>query len=409
MNLEQKLDKYAELAIKVGVNIQPGQPLWINAPLGTEQVIRKIVKQAYLAGAKNVHVDWYDEEIKRTHYELAPEETFKKFPDWLVKAHDDLVEEGGAILQVDAEDPDLLTGISTDRILNFQTARGDALENFYEALDTDKISWSIIAIPSKKWADKIFPQLAEAERVPALWEKIFNATRINLENPIDEWRTHINGLKQKAEQLNKLRLRELHYKAEGTDLIIELPEKHIWLTGSSVNSEGTTFVANMPTEEVYTCPHRTGVNGYVSSTKPLAFQGNVIEEFTLHFEAGKITEVKAKKGQELLEKLIQTDEGASYLGEVALVPHDSPISNSGLLFFSTLFDENASNHLAIGSAYPTCYEGGASLTVDERVAVGLNDSNVHEDFMIGSEKMDIDGIMQNGSKIAIFRGGNWAI
>ncbi|PKR84996.1 aminopeptidase [Heyndrickxia camelliae] len=408
MNFEQKMDKYAELAVKVGVNIQPGQPLWINAPLGTEQVIRKIVRQAYLAGAKNVHVDWYDEEIKRTHYELAPEETFKKFPDWLVKAHDDLVEEGGAILQVDAEDPDLLTGISTDRILNFQKARGDALENFYEALDTDKISWSIIAVPSKKWADKIFPQLEEAERVPALWEKIFNATRIDLENPIDEWREHINGLKQKAEQLNKLRLRELHYRAEGTDLYIELPEKHIWLTGSSVNSVGTTFVANMPTEEVYTCPLRTGVNGYVTSTKPLAFQGNVIEEFTLHFEAGKIIKVKAKKGQELLEKLIQTDEGASYLGEVALVPHDSPISNSGILFFSTLFDENASNHLAIGSAYPTCYEGGAALTVEERVSVGLNDSNVHEDFMIGSEKMDIDGVMQNGSRIAIFRSGNWA-
>ncbi|MDH5160836.1 aminopeptidase [Heyndrickxia oleronia] len=408
MMFDQQLEKYAELAVKVALNIQEGQLLWISAPTGTEILVRKIVKQAYLAGARNVHVNWYDEEIKRTHYELASNEVFKQYPKWLVAAHEELVENGGAFLQIEADDPDLLKGISIDKITNWQKAQGDALDHFYEAIDTDKISWSIIAMPSKKWADKVFPQLPERERIPALWEKIFQAVRIDLENPVDAWRKHISELSEKANSLNEKRIKKLHYQAEGTDLWIELPERHLWLTGSSVNSNGVTFIANMPTEEVYTVPHRTGVNGYVSSTKPLAYQGNVIEDFTLTFESGKIVDVTAKVGQELLERLIKTDEGASYLGEVALVPHNSPISNSQLLFFNTLFDENASNHLAIGSAYPTCLEGGQLLSEEERKAEGLNDSIVHEDFMIGSAKMNIDGILDDGTKIAIFRNGNWA-
>ncbi|MCM3452847.1 aminopeptidase [Heyndrickxia oleronia] len=408
MIFDQQLEKYAELTVKVALNIQEGQLLWISAPTGTEILVRKIVKQAYFTGARNVHVNWYDEEIKRTHYELASNEVFKQYPKWLVAAHEELVENGGAFLQIEADDPDLLKGISIDKITNWQKAQGDALDHFYEAIDMDKISWSIIAMPSKKWADKVFPQLPERERIPALWEKIFQAVRIDLEHPVDAWRKHIDELSEKAHSLNEKRIKKLHYKAEGTDLWIELPDRHLWLTGSSVNSNGVTFIANMPTEEVYTVPLRTGVNGYVSSTKPLAYQGNVIEDFTLTFESGKIVDVTAKVGQELLEKLIKTDEGASYLGEVALVPHNSPISTSQLLFFNTLFDENASNHLAIGSAYPTCLEGGQLLSEEERKAEGLNDSIVHEDFMIGSAKMNIDGILNDGTKIAIFRNGNWA-
>lgn len=282
------------------------------------------------------------------------------------------------------------------------------METFYDAVDTDKISWSIIAMPSKKWADKVFPHLSEEERIPALWEKIFQAVRIDLEDPVEAWRIHIDELSRKAQALNEKRIEKLHYQADGTDLIVQLPEKHLWQTGSSVNGKGATFIANMPTEEVYTVPLRTGVNGYVSSTKPLAYQGNIIDEFTLTFEAGKIIDIKAKVGQELLEKLIETDDGASFLGEVALVPHDSPISRSDILFFNTLFDENASNHLAIGSAYPTCLEGGQHLSEEARKVVGLNESIVHEDFMIGSAQMNIDGILKDGSKITIFRNGNWA-
>ncbi|MDZ5473006.1 aminopeptidase [Bacillus sp. 31A1R] len=408
MNFDQYLDKYAELTVRVGLNIQKGQPLWISAPTGTEELVRRIAKQAYLTGASNVTVHYQDEEIKRTHFELAPEEQFHEFPKWLVVGYEEIIEKNGAFLLVEADDPDLLNGIATERILSSQKARGKALVNFYEAVDTDRVSWSIVAMPSKKWANKVFPELPEEDRVSALWERIFKAVRLDLEDPIEAWHQHIKQLEEKAKQLNEKRFNKLHYKAPGTDLIIELPEKHLWLSGGSTNSQGTKFIANLPTEEVYTVPHRLGVNGYVSSTKPLAFQGNVIEDFKITFKDGKIVGVEAKVGQEILEKLLETDEGASFIGELALVPHHSPISSSGVLFFNTLFDENASNHLAIGSAYPTCYEGGTELSEKERIEAGLNDSIVHEDFMIGSENMDIDGIKADGTVEAIFRSGNWA-
>ncbi|MGD6965928.1 aminopeptidase [Rossellomorea vietnamensis] len=408
MDFERNLDKYAELAVKAGVNIQKGQYMWISAPMGTERLVRKIVKQAYLAEAGEVHVQWYDEEIKRTHYELASDSAFEQFPEWMASAFDTVAERGGAFLQVEADDPDLLKGITPERLLTFEKARGNALESFYEAIETDRISWSIIAMPSQKWADKVFPDLPEEERVSALWDKIFEAVRINKDDPVDEWRSHIETLQAKASQLNEKHFWKLHYTAPGTDLTIELPEKHLWLTGSSTNKEGNVFIANMPTEEVYTVPLKNGVNGYVTSTKPLAYQGNIIDNFKLTFEDGKIIKAEADTGQELLEKMMDTDEGAKYLGEVALVPHKSPISNTGILFFNTLFDENASNHLAIGSSYPTCFEGGQALSEDERKAAGLNDSIVHEDFMIGSANMDIDGLYKDGSAEAVFRKGNWA-
>ena len=405
----EKVKQYAELAIKVGVNVQHDQPLWISAPLGTEDFVRLVVKEAYHAGARNVHVQWYDEEIMRTHYELAPDDVFYEYPTWLADAHEWVVDLKGAFLQIEANDPDLLKGIDPERILNFEKASGDALDRFYEAIEKDQISWSIVAIPSQKWADKVFPDIPETERVPKLWERIFTSVRIDQPDPISAWKTHIQTLTDKAEQLNSLQLQSLHYQARGTDLSIDLHEDHIWLTGASKTPLGTHFIANMPTEEVYTVPVKTGVNGIVTSTKPLAYNGNVINDFSLTFVDGEITEVSAKEGEEILKKLILTDEGASYLGEVALVPHQSPISNSGILFFNTLFDENASNHLAIGSSYPTCIKDGDILSDEEREEKGLNESVVHEDFMIGSETMNIDGVDREGRKIAIFRNGNWAI
>ncbi|PFA67041.1 aminopeptidase [Bacillus sp. AFS015802] len=406
---QEKVKQYAELAIKVGVNVQEDQPLWISAPLGTEDFVRMVVKEAYLAGARNVHVQWFDEEIMRTHYELAPYDVFYEYPSWLAAAHEWVVDLKGAFLQIEANDPDLLKGIDPDRILNYEKASGDALDRFYEAIEKDEISWSIVAIPSQKWADKVFPELPESDRVPSLWERIFTSVRIDQPDPITAWKSHIQNLTDKAAQLNSLKLESLHYTSRGTDLSIELHEDHIWLTGASKNPQGTHFIANMPTEEVYTVPVRTGVNGIVSSTKPLAYNGNVIDDFSLTFVDGEITEVSAKEGEEILKKLILTDEGAAYLGEVALVPHRSPISDSGVLFFNTLFDENASNHLAIGSSYPTCIKDGNILSDEEREEKGLNESVVHEDFMIGSATMNIDGVCRDGRKIAIFRNGNWAI
>ncbi|RLQ95570.1 aminopeptidase [Falsibacillus albus] len=404
---EEYLDKYAKMAVEVGVNVQKGQPLWISASLGTEVLVRRIVKYAYMAGAKSVQVQWYDEEVLKTHYEMAPNEAFTEYPSWLVAAHQWVVENDAAFLQVEAENPDLLSGIDPERIVSYEKAQGVALESFYEAIDNDHISWSIIAMPSQKWADKVFTHLIPEKRMQALWTEIFKAVRLDKMDPTAEWRSHMKRLSNRAQQLNDLNLKSLHFKSKGTDLVIELPDGHKWLTGGSQTPAGTEFIANMPTEEVYTVPLKTGVNGVVSSTKPLAYKGKVIKDFTLTFIEGKITDFTAQEGQEILGKLIRTDEGAAYLGEVALVPHRSPISDSGILFYNTLFDENASCHLAIGSAYPTCIQNGTEMDDFEKEEVGLNESVVHEDFMIGSGDMCISGFCKDGRKVTIMENGDW--
>lgn len=408
MTFEEKLEQYAELAVRVGVNIQKGQYLLINTTTDTLDFTKMVVKKAYEAGAGRVHVNFTDQDITRMFYEHGAEEEFSNFPKWIVAQRDECIERKGALLWIDAEDPDLLKGIPVQRISAQQKASGKALVNYRKAITNDEIAWSIIAVPSKKWAAKIFPDLPEEEQMHALWEAIFNTVRIGEGDAVENWRNHIHELEKRANYLNSKKYAKLHYKAPGTDLTIELPEKHIWCTGSSKTPEGVQFIANMPTEEVYTLPSKYGVNGYVSNTKPLVYQGNIIDDFTLTFEKGKIVDARAKVGNDLLQELIQTDEGASYLGEVALVPHESPISSSNILFYNTLFDENASNHLAIGEAYPTCYEGGRNLEEKQLESLGINVSMIHEDFMVGSGEMDIDGILPDGTREPIFRKGNWA-
>ncbi len=408
MDFQEKLAQFAELAVRVGINVQKGQYVLINTSTDTVEFTRMVVKKAYEAGAGRVDVQFSDQVISRAFFEMAPDESFHYAPEWLGKQRDELIEKKGALLWIDSTDPDLLEGIPTARIMNYNKAAGKVLENYRNAVMSDKIAWSIIAVPSKNWAKKVFPDLPEDEQMDALWDAIFNTVRIGEGDVVENWRKHIAHLEERAAYLNEKRYKKLHYKAPGTDLTIELPENHLWLTGASKTPESVDFIANMPTEEVYTANLKTGVNGYVSNTKPLVFQGNIIDDFTLTFENGKIVKAEAKKGEELLKELIQTDEGAAYLGEVALVPHHSPISESNILFYNTLFDENASNHLAIGAAYGTCIEGGRNLTEDELKKKGLNVSIVHEDFMIGSDKMDIDGELADGTKEPIFRNGNWA-
>lgn len=408
MDFQEKLAQFAELAVRVGINVQKGQYVLINTSTDTVEFTRMVVKKAYEAGAGRVDVQFSDQVISRAFFEMAPDESFHYAPEWLGKQRDELIEKKGALLWIDSTDPDLLEGIPTARIMNYNKAAGKVLENYRNAVMSDKIAWSIIAVPSKNWAKKVFPDLPEDEQMDALWDAIFNTVRIGEGDVVESWRKHIAHLEERAAYLNEKRYKKLHYKAPGTDLTIELPENHLWLTGASKTPESVDFIANMPTEEVYTANLKTGVNGYVSNTKPLVFQGNIIDDFTLTFENGKIVKAEAKKGEELLKELIQTDEGAAYLGEVALVPHHSPISESNILFYNTLFDENASNHLAIGAAYGTCIEGGRNLTEDELKKKGLNVSIVHEDFMIGSDKMDIDGELADGTKEPIFRNGNWA-
>ena len=402
------IDKYAQLAIKIGVNIQPGQKLLVRSPLNAADFTRKIVKEAYEAGAKHVEVLWSDDDVTRTRYDLAPDEAFLEFPAYYVKAHDVAIDENWAILSVVVANPDLLKGVPAERIANANKAAGEAMENFRQALQADKISWSIVAVPSPLWAAKVFPELPTDEQVEALWNAIYAATRVDQPDPITAWEQHINTLKEKEVFLNNNHFKTMHLKAKGTDLTIDLPSKHLWCAADSTNAAGNMFLANIPTEEVFTMPAKEGVNGVVSSTKPLIYSGNVIDNFTLTFEKGKIVDFTAEQGQDILEGLLNTDEGARYIGELALVPFDSPISNSNLLFYNTLFDENASIHLAIGSAYAFNLEGGKTMTKEELEANGANQSITHVDFMIGSADMSIDGIKADGTVVPVFRNGNWA-
>ncbi|HWO96500.1 MAG TPA: aminopeptidase [Bacillus sp. (in: firmicutes)] len=406
---QQNLEKYADLAVRVGVNIQKGQTLVINAPLAAAEFVRKAVKKAYEAGAKNVHVEWNDDEVTRTKYELAPDEAFSEYPLWKAKGYEEMAENGAAFLSITASNPDLLKGIDPNRISAANKASGSAMATFRQYIQADKVSWSVIAVPSKEWAKKVFPQAGEEEAVQLLWEAIFNATRINLADPVQAWKEHDENLHTKADYLNSKHYKKLHYKAPGTDLTVELPDKHIWIGAGSVSEKGQPFMANMPTEEVFTLPLKEGVNGTVTSTKPLSYGGNLIENFTLTFENGRIIDIKAEAGYETLKRLVETDEGSHYLGEIALVPHDSPISQSNIIFYNTLFDENASNHLAIGSAYAFSLEGGKQMSKEELEQHGANTSITHVDFMIGSAEMDIDGELADGTKEPIFRKGNWAI
>jgi len=407
-NFQQNLDKYAELAVKVGVNIQTGQTLVINTMLEGAELVRLIVKKAYEAGAKNVIVNWSDDTVNRLKFEHADDEVFKEYPKHRAAETNELAEQGASYLSVISSSPDLLKGINPERIANNQKASGQALRKFRQFIQSDKLPWSIVAVPSQAWANMVFPDAPEAERITLLWEAIFKATRIDQEDPVLAWKQHNENLHIKVDYLNEKHYKKLHYRAPGTDLTVELPEKHIWCGAGSISEAGTEFMANMPTEEVFSMPLKTGVNGVVSSTKPLSYGGNIIDHFSLTFENGRIVDVKAEVGEEILKHLIETDEGSHFLGEVALVPHHSPISESNILFYNTLFDENASNHLAIGSAYAFNLVGGKTMSREELNENGANESITHVDFMIGSEHMDIDGITEDGKVEPIFRNGNWA-
>ncbi|MEH7118170.1 aminopeptidase [Neobacillus vireti] len=404
----KNLEKYAELAVKVGVNIQKGQTLVVNATIEAAELVRLVVKKAYETGAFNVIVNWTDDIVTKTKYDLAPDEAFLEYPVWRAKEMDDLAENGAAFMSIISSSPDLLKGVNPERIGNFQKAAGKALANYRKAAQSDKVSWTVIAAASQDWAAKVFPDEPAENQVNKLWNAIFKAVRVDTENPVEAWKKHDETLHEKVRYLNDKRYTKLHYTAPGTDLTIELPAKHLWVGAGSVNQKGFEFMANMPTEEVFTVPLKTGVNGTVASTKPLSYGGNIIDRFSVTFENGKIVGVKAEEGEEILKRLVETDEGSHYLGEVALVPYNSPISQSNVLFYNTLFDENASNHLAIGSAYAFCIEGGKQMSSEELAQNGLNESITHVDFMIGSAEMDIDGITADGSTEPIFRAGNWA-
>jgi aminopeptidase len=405
---QDKLEKYAELAVKVGINVQPGQTLVINAPIAAADFARAAAKKAYEVGAKNVLVEWNDEQLTKIKFDHAPDEAFEEFPMWKAKGFEELAENGAGFLSIVAQNPDLLKGVDPKKIQTSTKTAGKAMEKFRNYTQADKVSWTVIAAPTKEWAEKVFPETNGEESIEKLWEAIFDATRVNLEDPVAAWKEHSSNLISKVKHLNAKQYKKLHYKAPGTDLTIELPDQHVWVGGGGPNEKGVNFVANMPTEEVFTAPKRDGVNGTVTSTKPLSYAGNLIENFSLTFENGSVVDFTAENGYDTLKQLIETDEGSRHLGEIALVPHDSPISNTGIIFFNTLFDENASNHLALGNAYAFNIEGGKTMTRDELKERGVNSSITHVDFMIGSAEMNIDGVTAEGTNEPLFRNGNWA-
>jgi aminopeptidase len=406
---QENLEKYAELAVRVGIHVQPGQTLVISATISAAEFVRLVAKKAYEAGAKNVHVEWTDDELERTKFALAPDDAFHEYPLWKAKGFEEMAQNGAGFLNVAAPNPDLLQGISPERIATSRKATSLAMHDHATMTRSGRVSWSVVAVPTAQWAKKVFPDLSEDEGMKRLWEAVFMANRVDTTDPVSAWKEHVADLNTHMGYLNTKQFKKLLYRSPGTELSIELPNNHRWVGGGLHNQQGVFFMPNLPTEEVFTMPLKTGVDGVVTSTMPLNYGGQTITEFSLTFKRGKIVDFSAKQGSGVLEKLIQTDEGANHLGEVALVPVDSPISNLNVIFHNTLFDENASCHLAMGNAYPLCVDGGTTMTKEEFQQAGGNISLTHVDFMIGSRELDIDGVTASGSVEPIFRNGNWAL
>lgn len=407
---EQVLEKYARLIVNTGVNLQQNQTLVITSPIECADFARLIAAQAFAAGARDVVMKWKDELFSKLRFLQAPEAVFSEFPDWEKAFYLTYVQQGAAFVSIAAADPELFKDVQPERLSKAQKASSTALKEYRERLMSNKNTWCVVSIPTKTWAAKVFPQLDEQAALDSLWTAILQTVRVDAADPVAAWEEHKRKLKQHLQFLNTARFRFLRYRNSlGTDLEIELPANHIWLGGSEYTPEGIEFIANMPTEEVFTLPKKTGVNGTVFSAKPLNYNGNLIDRFSLTFKAGKIVDFQAETGYEVLKHLLATDEGSCYLGEVALVPFDSPISQSNILFYNTLFDENAACHLAIGKAYPVCIRGGEAMSNQEMEEHGVNDSLVHEDFMIGTPDLEIIGITESGEEITVFTQGNFAV
>mgnify|MGYP000011362463 FL=1 len=409
MNKENLLKKYAKLAIYQGVNVQKNQTLVISSPIECAKFTRMLVEEAYIKGAKEVVVQWNDELTGKLKYKYSPIEVFETVPEWVKESRLSYAKEGACFLSISASDPELLKDVDPKKVATFRKASSIASREFSSRLMSNENAWSIVSIPTVGWAKKVFPNVSEDEAVEKLWNAIFKIVRVDSQDPVKAWEEHKNTLKKNMDFLNSKRFKSLHYtNSLGTDLIIQLPEKHLWAGGAEFTQDGTEFIANMPTEEIFSMPKKTGVNGKVVSSMPLNYGGNLINNFSLTFKDGKVVDFSAEEGYETLKNLLDTDEGAKYLGEVALVPYNSPISNSNIIFFNTLYDENASCHLAFGKAYSLCIKDGEKMSEEELLKEGANDSLTHVDFMIGTKDLQITGTTYDNEKFDIFVNGNWA-
>jgi len=413
---EHKLEQYADVLIRVGLNLKPGQRLLIGpaggltagVPLEAAPMVRLLAAKAYQAGARYVEVNWADRPLILTRMAHAPRDSFDEVSDWKYRLTEQFGRRGDALLSLGMPDPDLLAGQDQDLVNRRLKAMYRAAEPGKEVIRKNLTNWLVAAVPSPQWAAKVLPDVPESERVMALWETVFRLCRVDGEDPVSAWRAHVAGLAARANYLNRKRYKALHYTAPGTALKIGLPEGHIWRSGSMTAQTGITFTPNIPTEEVFTLAHRERVSGTVTASRPLNLGGSMVEGFRLTFEDGRGVRAEAERGGDLLDTLLNSDEGARTIGEVALVPHSSPISQSGLVFHNTLYDENASSHLALGSAYRFSLEGGESMTDEEFAAAGGSNSIIHVDFMVGSGEMDIEGILPDGRVEPVMQRGEWA-
>lgn len=408
---EHHFQRYADLLIRVGLNLQPGQNLLIKAfgsGLAIAPLVRAAVRSAYQAGARYVDVDWSDEALDLIRLQHADPATFDVYPDWRVLPFTQHAENGDAILSLTAATPGYLDGQNPEHLATLRRVAAEHTAPYRAAMGRNRATWCVAAAAVPGWAAKVFPDLAAEEQLGRLWEAIFAMVRLDQPDPIAAWQAHITALAARSNYLTTKQYRALHFRAPGTDLRVGLPAGHLWEGGAATTEGGLTFTPNMPTEEVFTMPHRLQVDGTVRATLPLNLNGELIDGFALRFADGRVVAAHAERGEAALQRLLETDDGARRLGEVALVTADSPIAQTGRLFYNTLFDENAASHLALGRAYRINLPGGADLSDEAFTAAGGNLSLIHTDFMIGSAAMDVDGLCDDGSAEPIMRSGRWA-
>jgi len=403
-----RLDRLAEVIVRIGLNLQPGQDLLLTAPVGALPLVRRIAVQAYRAGAGLVTPLLADEEVTLARFRHAGADSFDRAPGWLYDGMAAAFGANTARLAIVGDNPMLLAGEDPGQVARAAKATALAYRPALQKITGFDINWNIAAYPGTSWARQVFPDLPEADAVARLAEAIFAASRVEGPDPVGAWQEHNAALARRSAWLNGQRFQALHFTGPGTDLTVGLADGHEWHGGASTARNGVTCNPNIPTEEVFTTPHALRVEGHVRATKPLAHQGSLIDGIAVRFEGGAIVEAHATKAEAVLQKLLDSDAGARRLGEVALVPHSSPISASGVMFYNTLFDENAACHIALGQCYSKCFQGGADLSPTQIAAQGGNKSIIHVDWMIGSNLIDIDGVQADGQHVPVFRGGEWA-
>jgi aminopeptidase len=404
---QKKFDRLAEVAVRSGLGLAPKQELVMTATLDAVPLARRITEHAYKAGASLVTTLFTDEESALLRFRYGSDASFDSAASWLYEGMAAAYRNGAARLAITGNDPSLLSKEDPEKVSRANRSMSKAYRPALELITRHEINWTIVACATPAWAAAMFPDLPKDEALARLWDAIFAASRADQPDPVAAWKAHDANLHASAKRLNEKRYSALHFRGPGTDLRVGLAEDHLWLGGGTTAGNGLYCIANMPTEEVFTTPHKDRVEGRVTSTKPLSYQGTMIEEISVRFEAGKIVEARASRGNQVLQRMIETDEGARRLGEVSLVPHSSPIASSGLLFMNTLFDENAACHIALGQAYSTCVKDGDSLSPEQLASRGANSSLIHVDWMIGSNCIDVDGISAAGGSEPVMRGGEW--